>query len=80
MPIPTLTVEREYADAEVQHELSTLDIEIQTLPEPKPLVTSLSVQTEEAHVASILIQTDPEPSPRRGLSPPMQVQTDEIDI
>jgi hypothetical protein len=79
MPIPTLTVEREYADAEVQHELPTLDIGVQTLPEPKPLVTSFSVQTEETHVSSILIQTDPEPSPQR-IFVEMEVQTDESDI
>ena len=79
MPIPTLTVEKEYADAEVQHELSTLDVEIQTLLEPKPLMASLSVQTKETPIASILIQTDPEPSPPPKIVASVQVQTDEID-
>src|ERR1700753_1997242 len=76
MPIPTVTVEREYADAEVQHDLPTLDVEIQTLP--GPVMTSLHIQTEEAPVASIFIQTDPElSSPQRIVD--VQVQTDEID-
>lgn len=78
MPIPTLTVEREYADAGVQHDLSTLDAKIQTLPEP--VTASFSIQTEETPVASILIQTDPEPSPPQKIVVEMQVQTDEIDV
>ena len=77
MPIPTLTVEKEYADAGVQHELSTLDVEIQTLPEP--VTASLSIQTEETPVASVLIQTDSEPTPPQKIVVEMQVQTDEID-
>jgi len=80
MPIPTLTVEREYADAEVQYELSTLDVEIQTFPEPKPATVSLPTQTEETPISSILIQTDPEPSPPQKILVEMEVQTDEIDI
>lgn len=80
MPIPTLTVEREYADAEVQHDLSTLDAETQTLPEP--VTSSLSTQTEETPVAvaSILIQTDPEQTPPQKILVEMEVQTDEIDV
>ena len=78
MPIPTLTVEREYADAEVQHELPTLNVETQTLPEPKPIMTRSSVQTETP-VSSILVQTDPEPSPPRRIVVAMEVQTDEVD-
>jgi hypothetical protein len=77
MPIPTLSVEKEYADAEVQHDLSTLDVGIQTLP--RPIMTSLSIQTEEAPVASIFIQTDPEPTLLRTILADMEVQTDEID-
>lgn len=80
MPIPTLTIEREYADAEVQHDLSTLEVEIQTLSEPKPDVESLSIQTEETSISSILIQTDPEPSPPQRILVEMEVQTDEIDV
>lgn len=80
MPIPTLTIEREYADAQVQHELSTWDVEIQTLPEPKPIMTSFSIQTEQTHISSILIQTDPEPSPPLKIVVEMEVQTDETDI
>ena len=79
MPIPTLTVEREYADAEVQHELSISDAEIQTLPEPKPVVASFSVQTEKTPISSMLIQTDPEPSPPQKTVAEMEVQTDETD-
>ena len=79
MSIPTMTIEREYADAEVQHELSTLDVEIQAIPEPKPIMASFSIQTEEALVSSILIQTDPEPAPPQKIVVDMQVQTDEID-
>ena len=79
MSIPTLTVEREYADAEVQYELSSLDVEIQTLPEPKPVMGSFSIQTEETPTSSTLIQTDPEPSPPQKILVEMQVQTDEID-
>lgn len=79
MPIPTLTVEREYADAEIQHELSTLDAEIQTILEPKPVTTSLSVQTEETPVSSVPVQTDPSPSLPPKMLATMQVQTDEID-
>jgi len=79
MPIPTLTVEREYVDAEVQHELSTLDVEVQALPEPKPVMASFSIQTEETPVSSVLIQTDPEPTPPQKTVVEMQVQTDEID-
>jgi hypothetical protein len=77
MPIPTLTVEREYADAEVQHDLSTLNVEIQTLPDP--VTASLSIQTEEIPVASIFIQTDPEPAPPQKIVVEMEVQTDEVD-
>ena len=77
MPIPTLTLEREYADAQVQHDLSTLDAEIQTLPEP--VTTSLSIQTDEIPFASILIQTDPEPILLQKVFMETQVQTDEID-
>ena len=77
MPIPTVTVEREYADAEVQHDLPTLDVEIQTLP--GPVMTSLHIQTEEAPVASMFIQTDPEPSSPQRIVVDVQVQTDEID-
>lgn len=77
MPIPTLTVEKEYADAGVQHGLSTLDVEIQTLPEP--VTASLSIQTEETPVVSVLIQTDSEPTPPQKIVVEMQVQTDEID-
>ena len=77
MPIPDLTVEREYADAEVQHDLSTLDAEIQTLP--GPATASLSIQTEATPVASMLIQTDPEPTPPQKIVVEMEVQTDEID-
>lgn len=76
MPIPTLTVEREYADAEVQHDLSTLDVEIQTLPQP--VTVSLSIQTKDTPVTSILVQTDPEPTPPQKIVVEMQVQTDEI--
>jgi len=79
MPIPTLTVEREYADAEVQHELSTLDVEIQTLLEPEPVMTSLSIQTEKAPISFTFIQTDPEPSPPQKIFVEMEIQTDEID-
>lgn len=79
MPIPTLTVEREYADAEVQHDLSTLDVEIQTLPEPKPVMASFSVQTETP-VTSTPIQTDPEPAPPQKILVEMQIQTDETDF
>ena len=77
MPIPTLSVEREYADAEVQYDLSTLDAGIQTLP--GPIMTSLSIQTDEAPVNSVLIQTDPEPTPPQKILAEMQVQTDDID-
>ena len=79
MPIPTLTVEREYADAEVQHDLPTLDVEIQTLPEPKPVMAPCSVQTEETPISSTFIQTDPEPSPPQKIVVAMGVQTDEIE-
>ena len=79
MPIPTLTVEREYADAEVQHELTTLDVDIQTLLEPKPVMTPSSVQTEETPISSVLVQTDPEPSAPQKIVAAMGVQTDEID-
>jgi len=80
MPIPTLTVEREYADAEVQHELSASDAEIQTLPEPKPIMASFSVQTEEAPISSISIQTDAVPSPPLRILVEMEVETDETDV
>ena len=79
MPIPSLTVEREYADAGVQHELPTLDVETQTLPEPKPVAVSFSVQTEETPTSSALIQIDLEPSPPQKITVEMQTQTDEID-
>ena len=78
MPIPTLTVEREYADAAVQLELFTSEVEIQTHPEPKPVMASFSIQTE-APISSISIQTDPEPVPPQKIVVEMQVQTDEID-
>ena len=80
MPIPTLTVEREYTDAEVQHELSSSDVEIQTLPESKPIMASFSIQTEQTPISSILIQTDPEPSPPLRILVEMEVQTDETDV
>jgi len=80
MPIPTLTVEREYADAEVQHELSSSGAEIQTLPEPKPTMVSFSIQTETTPISSIMIQTDPEPSAPLRILVEMEVQTDETDI
>ena len=78
MPIPTLTVEKEYADAEVQHDLSTLDTEVQTLPEP--LKASSFIQTEETPVKSTLVQTDPEPVPLQKIVVEMEVQTDEADV
>ena len=80
MPIPTLTVEREYADAEVQHEVSASDVEIQTLPEPKPIMESFSIQTEQTLISSISIQTDTEPSPPLRILVEMEVQTDETDV
>jgi hypothetical protein len=55
------------------------DVEIQTLPEPKPVMASFSVQTEETPISSILVQTDPEPSPPQKIVVEMEVQTDEID-
>lgn len=79
MPIPTLTVEREYADAEVQHDPSISDVEIQTFPEPKPVMKSFFVQTEKTSISSILIQTDPEPSPLQKIVAEMEVQTDDTD-
>ena len=80
MSIPTMTVEREYADAEVQHEQSASDVEIQTLPEPKPVVASFSVQTEQTLISSTSIQTDPGPSPPQKVFVEMEVQTDETDV
>ena len=70
MPIPTLTVERVYADAEIQHE---------SLPELKPVMIPSSVQTEDIPTSSTLVQTDPEPTPPQKIVVATEVQTDEID-
>lgn len=79
MPNPTDAVEREYrADAEVQRDLPTLDVETQTLP--GPVMASLYIQTDETPVAFTLIQTDPEPSSPQRIVFEMQVKADKSDF
>ncbi|CDO68952.1 hypothetical protein BN946_scf185000.g95 [Trametes cinnabarina] len=84
--IETFTVEetREYSDTGVQHEAEefTSSRVIQTDPPPKILTASFSVQTDEAPVSSISIQTEPEPIPPPSMlvTVDVEIQTDETSI
>lgn len=63
---------KEYSDAAIQHDVSTRTFFAQTDPEPRPVVSSFSVQTDEPETASK--QTTPEPAPATS---EMQIQTDD---
>lgn len=67
---------KEYSDAAVQHELATRTFCTQTDPEPQPIVSSLSIQTNAISSFSMSIQTDPEPVPTPAATAEMEIQTD----
>lgn len=80
--IETQTFEevKEYSDASVQHNLATGTFSVQTDPEPRPVVFSASIQTNESPCASMEIQTDPEPVPPPVLRSEIEIQTDELEL
>lgn len=65
---------KEYSDAGVQHELATRTFCTQTDPEPKPILASSSIQTDEKMSAFMSIQTDPLPIP--VVTAEMEIQTE----
>ena len=54
----------------------TQSCEVQTEPEPKVMVASLSMQTDELPVQATSIQTDPEPEPQRAQVSSVCIQTE----
>lgn len=67
-------------DAAVQIDLLTVPVqncEVQTEPEPKVLVASFSVQTDELPVKVMSVQTDPEAIPQRPRVNSVCIQTEE---
>lgn len=53
---------KEYSDAGIQHDLATRSFFVQTDPEPRPIVASSSIQTDETSCNSMSTQTDPQPT------------------
>ncbi|OCB88176.1 hypothetical protein A7U60_g4694 [Sanghuangporus baumii] len=72
---------KHYSDAYTQHEVSEFTASncVQTDPEPKRPMATLSTQTEMTATTTSLIQTDPEPVPKPVLRLETEIQTDALD-
>ncbi|EIN10093.1 hypothetical protein PUNSTDRAFT_133858 [Punctularia strigosozonata HHB-11173 SS5] len=72
---------KEYADMSVQYETEGyfLSCSSQTDPEPKLIIASSGIQTEDRPVVTFAIQTDPEEQPPAKVTMEMEIQTDEVE-
>ena len=71
---------KEYSDAAVQHELATNSFCVQTDPEPRPVVATSEVQTDEVSSSAMSIQTEPESVPVPVMKVEMEIQTDAPEL